>query len=132
MSVKVLRNLPVRTCPVFTEARVCKRALGSHMPITSCQSPPLPFPPPLPFQMGLGKTIQAIATMWHYREEWPLLIVTPASVRWCWVDEIEKCTSSPLFHFSCLFYICSVCAVGSNVGTVGGTYSYDGSNHVEI
>ena len=32
--------------------------------------------------MGLGKTIQAISVMYQYREDWPLLIVAPSSVRY--------------------------------------------------
>ncbi|KAH0621362.1 hypothetical protein JD844_022546 [Phrynosoma platyrhinos] len=31
--------------------------------------------------MGLGKTIQAIAVSYYYRNEWPLLIVVPSSLR---------------------------------------------------
>ncbi|XP_061464906.1 DNA annealing helicase and endonuclease ZRANB3 isoform X2 [Rhineura floridana] len=41
-------------------------------------------------EMGLGKTIQAIAISYYYRNEWPLLIVVPSSLRYPWVDEIEK------------------------------------------
>ncbi|ETE60789.1 Zinc finger Ran-binding domain-containing protein 3, partial [Ophiophagus hannah] len=40
--------------------------------------------------MGLGKTIQAIAVSYHYKNEWPLLIVVPSSLRYPWVDEMEK------------------------------------------
>uniref|UniRef100_A0A8C5L1I1 DNA annealing helicase and endonuclease ZRANB3 n=1 Tax=Jaculus jaculus TaxID=51337 RepID=A0A8C5L1I1_JACJA len=40
--------------------------------------------------MGLGKTIQAIAVAYFYREEWPLLIVVPSSLRYPWTEEIEK------------------------------------------
>jgi SNF2 family DNA or RNA helicase len=41
-------------------------------------------------EMGLGKTIQAITCAWLMRDEWPLLIVVPASMRYSWIDEIEK------------------------------------------
>ncbi|CAL1268362.1 unnamed protein product [Larinioides sclopetarius] len=34
--------------------------------------------------MGLGKTIQAIAIANYYSNDWPLLIVTPSSVRYSW------------------------------------------------
>ncbi|XP_051839539.1 SWI/SNF-related matrix-associated actin-dependent regulator of chromatin subfamily A-like protein 1 isoform X2 [Antechinus flavipes] len=34
--------------------------------------------------MGLGKTIQAICIAAYYRKEWPLLVVTPSSVRFTW------------------------------------------------
>lgn len=36
--------------------------------------------------MGLGKTIQAIAIASYYREEWPVLVVTPSSVRFAWKE----------------------------------------------
>ncbi|NXK87838.1 ZRAB3 endonuclease, partial [Formicarius rufipectus] len=45
---------------------------------------------PLFSQMGLGKTIQAIAISYYYKNEWPLLIVVPSSLRYPWVDEMEK------------------------------------------
>lgn len=35
--------------------------------------------------MGLGKTIQAIAIV-NYYNEWPLLVVTPSSVRYSWLE----------------------------------------------
>lgn len=31
--------------------------------------------------MGLGKTIQAITVMYMYRDEWPVLVVVPSSLR---------------------------------------------------
>uniref|UniRef100_A0A8C0KU67 DNA annealing helicase and endonuclease ZRANB3 n=1 Tax=Canis lupus dingo TaxID=286419 RepID=A0A8C0KU67_CANLU len=37
-----------------------------------------------------GKTIQAIAVAYFYKEEWPLLIVVPSSLRYPWTEEIEK------------------------------------------
>lgn len=36
--------------------------------------------------MGLGKTIQAICVAAYYRKEWPLLVVTPSSVRFTWAE----------------------------------------------
>ncbi|NWW99515.1 ZRAB3 endonuclease, partial [Caloenas nicobarica] len=41
-------------------------------------------------EMGLGKTIQAISISYYYKNEWPLLIVVPSSLRYPWVDEMEK------------------------------------------
>ncbi|KAI1702679.1 RNA recognition motif domain-containing protein [Ditylenchus destructor] len=41
-------------------------------------------------EMGLGKTIQALGIAHHYRQEWPLLIVCPASVKRVWKNQIEK------------------------------------------
>ena len=36
--------------------------------------------------MGLGKTIQALATAAAFKEEWPLLVVCPSSMRFAWKD----------------------------------------------
>ncbi|XP_072435773.1 DNA annealing helicase and endonuclease ZRANB3 isoform X2 [Chiloscyllium punctatum] len=41
-------------------------------------------------EMGLGKTIQAIALAYLYKQEWPLLIVVPSSLKYPWIEEIEK------------------------------------------
>ncbi|XP_044159181.1 DNA annealing helicase and endonuclease ZRANB3 [Bufo gargarizans] len=41
-------------------------------------------------EMGLGKTLQAIAVAFCYREEWPLLIVVPSSLKYPWIEEMEK------------------------------------------
>ncbi|NXW48589.1 SMAL1 protein, partial [Nyctiprogne leucopyga] len=40
--------------------------------------------------MGLGKTIQAICVAAYYREEWPLLVVTPSSVRFTWAEAFHR------------------------------------------
>lgn len=40
--------------------------------------------------MGLGKTVTSLAIMTQYRQEWPLLILCPASLRHTWPCEIEK------------------------------------------
>ncbi|KAM6349120.1 SWI/SNF-related matrix-associated actin-dependent regulator of chromatin subfamily A-like protein 1 isoform 2-T4 [Alca torda] len=37
--------------------------------------------------MGLGKTLQAICIAAYYRKEWPLLVVTPSSVRFTWAED---------------------------------------------
>ncbi|KAI5750295.1 hypothetical protein M8J76_014421 [Diaphorina citri] len=39
--------------------------------------------------MGLGKTIQALGIADYYREDWPLLIMCPASMRFQWDEEIR-------------------------------------------
>ncbi|XP_052770121.1 DNA annealing helicase and endonuclease ZRANB3-like [Mya arenaria] len=41
-------------------------------------------------EMGLGKTLQAISVSYYYRDEWPLLIIVPSSLRYCWIEEFEK------------------------------------------
>jgi SNF2 family DNA or RNA helicase len=33
---------------------------------------------------------QALAIASYYREEWPLLIITPASIRAMWAEEVER------------------------------------------
>ncbi|XP_060081169.1 SWI/SNF-related matrix-associated actin-dependent regulator of chromatin subfamily A-like protein 1 isoform X2 [Ylistrum balloti] len=40
--------------------------------------------------MGLGKTIQAICLSSYYREEWPLLVVAPSSVRFAWAQQFRR------------------------------------------
>ena len=41
-------------------------------------------------EMGLGKTVQGLATAAYYRDEWPLLIVCPSSLRVAWSQAIER------------------------------------------
>ena len=41
-------------------------------------------------EMGLGKTLQGIAIAWRFRNEWPLLVLAPASMTSAWANEIEK------------------------------------------
>lgn len=40
--------------------------------------------------MGVGKTLQAIATALVYWSEWPLIVLCPSSLRLNWKDEIFK------------------------------------------
>ncbi|XP_032859804.2 SWI/SNF-related matrix-associated actin-dependent regulator of chromatin subfamily A-like protein 1 isoform X2 [Tyto alba] len=40
--------------------------------------------------MGLGKTIQAICIAAYYRKEWPLLVVTPSSMRFTWAEAFHR------------------------------------------
>lgn len=39
------------------------------------------------FRMGLGKTIQSVASMAMYMNEWPLLVITPSGARFHWEHE---------------------------------------------
>ncbi|KAM4538042.1 DNA annealing helicase and endonuclease ZRANB3 [Fundulus diaphanus] len=41
-------------------------------------------------EMGLGKTVQAIAVACAYRQEWPLLVVVPSSLKYPWIEELER------------------------------------------
>jgi len=38
-------------------------------------------------EMGLGKTLQALALAAQYRENWPILVVCPSSLRWVWQEQ---------------------------------------------
>ncbi|KYN17633.1 SWI/SNF-related matrix-associated actin-dependent regulator of chromatin subfamily A-like protein 1, partial [Trachymyrmex cornetzi] len=49
--------------------------------------------------MGLGKTIQALGIAHYYKESWPLLIVTPSSVRYQWSSSICKFLPSVPVHY---------------------------------
>ena len=40
--------------------------------------------------MGLGKTLQALMIVYFYRNEWPLLIVCPASLIATWSEAVQK------------------------------------------
>lgn len=40
--------------------------------------------------MGLGKTLQALAVACAYREDWPVLVVAPSSLRANWRNEANK------------------------------------------
>lgn len=40
--------------------------------------------------MGLGKTIQGLAIASYYKDEWPLFIVAPSSVKFMWKESCKK------------------------------------------
>jgi SWI/SNF-related matrix-associated actin-dependent regulator 1 of chromatin subfamily A len=40
--------------------------------------------------MGLGKTVSSLVTALYYRDEWPMLIVCPSSLKMTWQSEIQK------------------------------------------
>lgn len=39
-------------------------------------------------EMGVGKTIQAISIAYLFKRDWPVLIITPSSLKYSWRDEI--------------------------------------------
>jgi len=39
-------------------------------------------------EMGVGKTIQAIAISYLFQRDWPVLIITPSSLKFSWRDEL--------------------------------------------
>ena len=73
-------------------------------------------------EMGVGKTVQAIGIALAYKDEWPVLIICPSSLKFVWRDEIIKWipdinddkiniqifkTSKDLFKCGVKFYIMS-------------------------
>lgn len=40
--------------------------------------------------MGLGKTIQGLALASYYKEEWPVFIIVPSSVKFMWKESVKK------------------------------------------
>jgi SWI/SNF-related matrix-associated actin-dependent regulator of chromatin subfamily A-like protein 1 len=40
--------------------------------------------------MGVGKTIQALAICMVYKEDWPIVIICPSSLRYNWKEEIHQ------------------------------------------
>mmetsp|Transcript_60366 Transcript_60366/g.112011 ORF Transcript_60366/g.112011 Transcript_60366/m.112011 type:complete len:751 (+) Transcript_60366:73-2325(+) len=38
-------------------------------------------------EMGLGKTLQALALAAQYQEDWPVLVICPATLRWVWKEQ---------------------------------------------
>jgi len=41
-------------------------------------------------EMGLGKSVQALGIALFFREDWPLLIMCPASLRDCWLETFHQ------------------------------------------
>ena len=41
-------------------------------------------------EMGVGKTIQALAVSTVYKSDWPMLIICPKSLKLTWRDEIKR------------------------------------------
>ena len=39
-------------------------------------------------EMGVGKTVQAIGIAYLFKNDWPLLIIAPASLKFTWRDEL--------------------------------------------
>jgi SWI/SNF-related matrix-associated actin-dependent regulator of chromatin subfamily A-like protein 1 len=40
--------------------------------------------------MGLGKTVQSLAIADYYKDEWPMFIIVPSSVKFMWKENIER------------------------------------------
>lgn len=92
------------TCLICFDTRIILRPyyswashqLGRHMQFIAESVCDWLVPPPLrrvliwSVQMGLGKTVQAIAVAYAYRQEWPLLVMVPSSLKYTWIEELEK------------------------------------------
>ncbi len=46
-------------------------------------------------EMGLGKTVQALGAMSAYRDEWPVMIMCPSSLRESWSVAIQEWLEVP-------------------------------------
>lgn len=40
--------------------------------------------------MGIGKTVESLALAYMYKEEWPLLVVCPSSLKYTWREQIMR------------------------------------------
>lgn len=53
--------------------------------------------------MGLGKTLQALALAHYYLADWPILILTPSSMKYSWEEAVRVWLPSvPLHHIQVL------------------------------
>lgn len=48
--------------------------------------------------MGLGKTIQGLGIASYYKEEWPLFIIVPSSVKFMWKESAKRWLSNSLME----------------------------------
>lgn len=48
--------------------------------------------------MGLGKTVQALAVAKCFEDEWPVLVISPSSLREQWADAIAQWLKVPEDH----------------------------------
>lgn len=46
--------------------------------------------------MGLGKTLQGLSIANYYKDEWPLFIVTPSSVKFMWKESAKRWLSNTI------------------------------------
>uniref|UniRef100_A0A8C6K8Y8 Zinc finger RANBP2-type containing 3 n=1 Tax=Nothobranchius furzeri TaxID=105023 RepID=A0A8C6K8Y8_NOTFU len=80
------KNIPQTKClETQPSCAICRRL---HRAIDLFSFLPLPCADLI--QMGLGKTVQAIAVAYAYRQEWPLLVVVPSSLKYPWIEELER------------------------------------------
>ncbi len=57
----------------------------------------------------IGKTIQAIAICAYYQEEWPVLVITPASVQLQWAEVLLFI----FFLYLIIIYIVAICELAT-------------------
>ena len=72
-----MRNFTDGTCVLFNSCRLLNKLRCNASAI-------------LGDQMGLGKTVQALALMSCYEEDWPCLILVPTSLRDAWHEALRR------------------------------------------
>ncbi|KAF4350534.1 hypothetical protein F8388_014995 [Cannabis sativa] len=79
-------------------------------------------------EMGLGKTLQAIAVASCVRESWPVLILTPSSLRLHWASTIQQWLNIPS---SDILVVLSQCSGSNKSGFTIVSSSTKGTIHLD-
>ncbi|KAM5568487.1 hypothetical protein ABKV19_016181 [Rosa sericea] len=79
-------------------------------------------------EMGLGKTLQAIAVASCIRDSWPVLILTPSSLRLQWASMIQQWTNIPP---SDILVVLSQCGGSNRAGYTLVSSSSKGTIHLD-
>ncbi|PON93088.1 chromatin remodeling factor [Trema orientale] len=79
-------------------------------------------------EMGLGKTLQAIAVASCVRESWPVLILTPSSLRLHWASMIHQWLNIPS---SDILVVLSQCGGSNKSGFTIVSYNTKGTIHLD-
>ncbi|GMY28050.1 SWI/SNF-related matrix-associated actin-dependent regulator of chromatin subfamily A-like protein 1 [Fagus crenata] len=79
-------------------------------------------------EMGLGKTLQAIAVSACIRDSWPVLILTPSSLRLHWASTIQQWLNIPP---SDILVVLSQCGGSNRAGYTIVSSSTKGSIHLD-
>ncbi|KAL1933757.1 hypothetical protein VTP01DRAFT_7847 [Rhizomucor pusillus] len=71
-------------------------------------------------EMGLGKTVQSLAIARAYKDEWPVLIVCPSSLRLTWKAEIQQWLEIPDDEIHVSFKGADVTSIQESKTTIAG------------